>query len=496
MNKTMDLNPHSYQEWINKNLHQYQSSSLFPLQIKPQKIDHKYIPMPPPNITGKLHMGHALFLTIQDSLNRFWKNQGHQSLWLPGLDHAGLATHDKIIKYQKKHKLTYTQAAQELPKLNKETILNQIKMMGALPDWTQLTYTLDLDYQEFTLKILKLLWEDGRISYSDGQYYLDLKDLALELLEDLNKREIIITPSHELKNLTPFLNNLEKWNISRQIPWGTKLPFQITDGEIQYNLNSNSLDSLDTWLNSSLWPIASLMKNPDLIKDFYPAQLIETGADILFFWCARMLMMGNYIYKNQYRLNLTINHKYPFYNIYLHGIIRDKNGEKFSKSLGNGIDPLDMIAKYGADATRMFLITRTGPGEDIIFNEDELITYKKFMNKIWQSARFFSMYASKIEMEKLSLNEEFGLPPEMIRLQEEYIHQMENFKFLEAGRGIHSNFKSWFCDRWIEDHKNKIQSLDKETITEGIQLLNQWLTMMEPFCPFICYEIKKMFYKL
>lgn len=369
-------------------------------------------------------------------------------------------------------------------------------MMGALPDWTQLTYTLDLDYQEFTLKILKLLWEDGRISYSDGQYYLDLKDLALELLEDLNKREIIITPSHELKNLTPFLNNLEKWNISRQIPWGTKLPFQITDGEIRFNLNSNSLESLDTWFNSSLWPIASLIKNPELIKDFYPAQLIETGADILFFWCARMLMMGNYIYKNQHRLNLTINHKYPFYKIYLHGIIRDKNGEKFSKSLGNGIDPLDMIAKYGADATRMFLITRTGPGEDIIFNEDELITYKKFMNKIWQSARFFSMYASKIEMEKLSLNEEFCLPPEMIRLQEEYIHQMENFKFLEAGRGIHSNFKSWFCDRWIEDHKNKIQSLDQETITEGIQLLNQWLTMMEPFCPFICYEIKKMFYKL
>lgn len=450
--------------------------------------------MPPPNITGKLHMGHALFLTLQDSLSRFYKNSGHPTLWLPGLDHAGLATYEKILKFQKKERLSYEEASLKLAASHREIILNQITKIGALPDWNSLTYTLDPEYQGFALKILKLLFDDGRIYLKDNNIFLNIKDLAKELLEDLRSDEIEITPSYEIKNLTPFLENFEDWNISRQIPWGTPLPFEIKEGDIFWNSEGSNLGSLDTWFNSSLYPMAALIKNPELIN-FYPAELIETGADILFFWCAKMLMMSSYIFKNQEKLNLKIKDKYAFRKIYLHGIIRDKNGEKFSKTLGNGIDPLDMIAKYGSDATRIFLATRTGPSEDIIFKEDDLIIYKKFMNKIWQSARFFSMYAAKAELEKISLNYTNPNNRKLEELQKIYSNQMKEFKFLEASRIIHSEFKSFFCDSWIEQNKGKIQALDKSIITEGILILDQMLSMMEPFCPYICHEIKSRFFK-
>lgn len=441
--------------------------------------------MPPPNITGKLHMGHALFLTIQDSLSRFYKTCGYDTLWLPGLDHAGLATHDKIIQYQKDNPCSYEDASQYISSTHKEIILKQIQKMGSLPDWDLLTYTMDNDYQQFAKSILKLLWEDKRIYFKDGQFYLNIKDLALELKNDIDNNTIHIIPSTEIGELFNFLNNIEDWCISRQIPWGIKLPI---NEDMSYCENPSHAHSLDTWFNSSLWPIACLIKKPELIKDFYPAQLIETGADILFFWCAKMLMMGNYIFKNQHRLNLTIPSKYPFYDIYLHGLIRDKHNRKFSKSLGNGIDPLDLIDKYGPDALRLFIISRTGPAEDMKFNENDLPGYKKFMNKIWQASRFFSIYAEKFQLPKLDNHLEYHCQ-ELNNIQENFIEYMENYKFLEASRFIQHEFKSWFCDKWIEEHKNEIQQGNKDTIHQGLYILHQLLTMLNPFCPFITQEI-------
>lgn len=446
--------------------------------------------MPPPNITGKLHMGHALFLTIQDSLSRFYKTCGYDTLWLPGLDHAGLATHDKIIQYQKDNPCSYEDASQYISSTHKEIILKQIQKMGALPDWDLLTYTMDNDYQQFAKSILKLLWEDKRIYFKDGQFYLNIKDLALELKNDIDNNTIHIIPSTEIGELFNFLNNIEDWCISRQIPWGIKLPI---NEDMSYCENPSHEHSLDTWFNSSLWPIACLIKRPELIKYFYPAQLIETGADILFFWCAKMLMMGNYIFKNQHRLNLTIPSKYPFYDIYLHGLIRDKHNRKFSKSLGNGIDPLDLIDKYGPDALRLFIISRTGPAEDMKFNENDLPGYKKFMNKIWQASRFFSMYAEKFQLPKLDNQLEYHCQ-ELNNIQENFIQYMENYKFLEASRFIQHEFKSWFCDKWIEEHKNEIQQGNKDTINQGLYILHQLLTMLNPFCPFITQEILNNLY--
>lgn len=450
--------------------------------------------MPPPNITGKLHMGHALFLTIQDSLTRFYKSCNHHTLWLPGLDHAGLATHDKIIAYQDTTNLSYKEASNHIATIHKEIILKQIHKMGALPDWDLLTYTMDNDYQDFALSILKLLNEDGLIYFKEGQFYLKMHDLAKELSLDINNEIINIIPKTESGSLLNFLDNIEDWCISRQIPWGIKLP--LTE-DLNFDTTIETDHCLDTWFNSSLWPIACLLKSPQLIKDYYPAQLIETGADILFFWCARMLMMGNYIYKNQDRLNMSIPTKYPFYDIYLHGLIRDKNNKKFSKSLGNGIDPLDMIDKYSADALRLFLMTRTGSAEDMKFNENDLPSYQKFMNKIWQASKFFSMYAEQFGLEKLNLTKltDNYESNQLKDLQLQFIEYMNNYKFIEAARLIQHEFKAWFCDKWLEDNKQEIQAGNIDKIKEGIFLLEQLLAMLNPFCPFITNEIKSYFFK-
>lgn len=428
--------------------------------------------MPPPNITGKLHLGHALFLTIQDSLNRYYKNTNRESLWLPGLDHAGLATHDKIIKLMKEENLSYKIASEIIEKKHKSTILNQIKSTGALPDWRYLTYTLE--YDSLLRSSLQLMKIQNRIKIKDGQTFLDLKDYSQKLLDELS--DIKIIPEKKTKDLFPFLNNYQDWNISRDIPWGS-------------NLLDNPNQSLDTWFNSSFWCIATLNKYPEL-KDFYPACILETGSDILFFWCARMLIISRWAYDNQTELNLHLPEKYCFSTIYLHGIIRDKNGEKMSKSKGNGIDPLEIIDKYGADAMRLFLITRTGPAEDIIFDEDNLITYSHFINKIYQAGRFLSIYAHKNNISKISKLEKTKNIEEII---EQFSNYMENYKFLEASRFIQSKFKSYFCDHWIENNKLAIRNGESNIIKEGISEFSYFLLMIESFCPFISEYLKDNF---
>lgn len=468
------------QKWIENNYTHFDTPSCFLYHSKNNK--NQFIPMPPPNITGKLHMGHALFLSLQDAKHRFLKNQGYNSLWAPGLDHAGIATYEKILEYKKKTGLGFNQASLEIEKTHKAKILEQIKSMGSLPDWRFYTYTLD--YEEFTYTILDKFKEEGLLYFDGDQWCLNMESLAKELLEDINQGHFKISPDYSFKNLIPFLEKIEPWKISRKIEWGTIFPYQLIDGEI-IKCEDKEL-RLDTWFNSSLF-IFGILKNQKDLDSFYPANLIETGGDILFFWCARMLMMSLFIHKHQDSLGLDIKSKYCFDKIYLHGIIRDNNGEKFSKSLGNGIDPLDMIRKYGADATRLFLLTRSGAGEDIIFDEKDLGTYAKFINKIYQSARFLSINADKAGLNKLSIRASSNI--KFLAIKEKFIEFMEEDKYLEASRFIHSQYKSFFCDEYLEENKRGIWDLDKEKIEESIYLMIGLLGLLEPFCPHICHYL-------
>ena len=361
-----------------------------------------FCPMPPPNITGQLHLGHALFLTLQDIQTRARALMGQETLWIPGTDHAGLATHAKIIDTLAQQGCdpydaeAYDQIAENWKNHHHDRIITQMKAMGPACDWDKERFTLDASYQKTTWQAFKQLIEDdpSRLYRQEDQWYLNMEDLARPLIQALEKGHIQITPTSSKSSLLHMLRHIEPWCLSRQIRWGMPMPHRINpEGQWAFHEPETACldgyeslpDTLDTWFLSSLWPLALLgwpqAQSSHEWDNFYPAAWIETGEDILFFWCARMLMMG-----------YALTGQWPFKNIYLHGLIRDGQGRKMSKSLGNGIDPMEWIKRYGADTLRWTLACHTEPGLDMKISEDDLKTEARFLNKIYQSARFLDMH--------------------------------------------------------------------------------------------------------
>lgn len=237
-------------------------------------------------------------------------------------------------------------------------------------------------------------------------------------------------------------------------------------------------DTLDTWFLSSLWPFASLgwpEKTEDYNK-FYPASIIETADDIIFFWCARMLMMGRLCTK-----------QWAFNKIYLHGIIRDKNGIKMAKGLGNGIDPIEMIKEYGCDALRWTLASQCNAGHDTKINPQDIATSLKFMNKIWNASKFMTNHT-----ERMNINEEDSIIlnwEPLIQLEKNYHQYLKKEMFLQASQELQYFFKHTFCDEWIEENKQKLYDDNKDTAKLGLSILRRLLMLMHPFIPFITEKI-------
>lgn len=488
--------PEIYSQWIAKE------------QFKPKEAKQKFfIPMPPPNITGILHIGHASFLSIQDALTRYYRKDGRQMLWLPGTDHAGLATHEKIkasFNGASYNRAEYLNRGAELKEKFQSTILSQIKATGASCDWSRLQYTMDSNFHKAALHALKELDKAGLIYRKDGSWFISMKSLADDLLDGLKAGAIRINDETELNKLTPMLEEIRDWEISRSIDWGYQMPIFLND-QGQYFITEDEQEAIshlgktakrenftfDTWFTSSLWPMATLgwpEKTKDY-EDFFPAQMIETGADILFFWCAKMLMMGKFL-----------TGMYPFSEILLHGICRDKNGEKMSKSLGNGIDPLLIIDKYGADALRFGLLSQT-THKDIKINEDDFDISAKFMNKIWQASRFFEMSLKKFPGDKtLKMPrecEDLGEFGSEIAQMKEILHQkMEDRNFLEATRSLQYSFKHKFCDLWIEENKAQIFAGNEKTMEIGLAIFFNYLNLFHCFIPFITEHIAQEFWNI
>ncbi|MHB8660752.1 MAG: valine--tRNA ligase [Minisyncoccota bacterium] len=649
------------------------------------------IVLPPPNVTGRLHMGHALMLAIEDIFIRYKRMRGFRTLWLPGTDHAAIATQAVVEKQVKKDegKSRHDLGREELLKRieafaaeSHDTIVNQLKTMGASLDWSREAFTLDevrsravrtafkrmydaglifrglrivnwdpkgqttisddeIVYEERPAKLYtfryskdfpipiattrpetkvgdvavavhpddaryrafvgkeydivfcdvpihikivadkeidpafgtgavgltpthsKIDWEiadrhelprefvvineyakmtvGGRL---EGKKVAQAREIVVEWLKDqglLEKTEDIkqniataertggiveplpklqwfvevnkeipdrgktlkelmlepvrsgvikIIPEHFEKTYFHWIENLHDWCISRQIWYGHRIPVWYRGEEIAVGETPEGKgweqdeDSLDTWFSSSLWTFSTLGW-PDTTEDletYHPTDLLETGYDILFFWIARMILM------TEFALG-TI----PFKAVYLHGLVRDAQGRKMSKSLGNNLDPLDIAAKFGADAARMALVVGNTPGTDMRISEDKVKGYKHFANKLWNIARFILENTKNASSTASLTANDAAVRSAFEILAREVTADIEEYRVYLAAEKLYHYIWHELADKILEESKPILAGTDTTAKTSRqallLSLLDRTLRLLHPFMPFITEEI-------
>ncbi len=692
------LKPYNPQETESRIYKLWEDSGFFNPDNLPGKREKTYtIIMPPPNVTGILHMGHALMLTIEDIMVRYKRMRDFKTLWLPGTDHAAIATQSRVEKdiYKKENKSRHDFGREEfLKRVEKfaleshDTIVSQIKVMGASCDWSREAFTLDEKRSVAVRTMFKNMYDDsliyrghrivnwdpkGQTTISDdeivyeerkaklytfryskdfpipvattrpetklgdvgvavhpdgkwkkfvGQTF-EIKDFAgtslkikvvgdtevdpefgtgavgltpahshtdwaiaerdgldksrviineyakmqnagaladgkkvaeareivvawlrennlLEKVEeishnvataertggiveplpklqwflDVNKKipsrggktlkeimrdavaggDIKILPDYFNKTYFHWIENLRDWCISRQIWYGHRIPVWYRKEETYVGLEApkgegwaQDSDTLDTWFSSGLWTFSTLGW-PDKTKDlemYHPTDVLETGYEILFFWVARMILMSGYALG-----------QIPFRTVYLHGTVRDSQGRKMSKSLGNGIDPLDVAKKFGTDAGRMALIIGNTPGTDTNISEDKIRGYKNFSNKIWNIARFILENSDGVaydeKFEKYTSADE-TLRKERHDLLVDVTKDMEEFRFYMAAEKIYHYIWHTLADKIIEESKAILKDgTAEEKISRQqflIHTIKKMLTVLHPIMPFVTEEI-------
>lgn len=296
-----------------------------------------------------------------------------------------------------------------------------------------------------------------------------------------------------------WMENIHDWVVSRQLWWGHQIPawYHNETGEVYVGMEApadsqnwtQDPDVLDTWFSSALWPF-STMGWPDEesadFKRYFPNNTLVTGYDILTFWVSRMMFQS-----------LEFTGRRPFQNVLIHGLIRDAEGRKMSKSLGNGVDPMDVIEQYGVDSLRWFLANGSAPGQDVRFSTDKMDAAWNFINKIWNASRYVLMNVGDLTLDNLSIGQDLTLADRWIlaRLQTtiaDVTRLFERFEFGEAGRILYSFIWDDYCDWYIEMTKEQLQ--DKEaanTTTKSILVfvLDQFLRLLHPIMPFVTEEI-------
>jgi valyl-tRNA synthetase len=668
------------------------------------------IVLPPPNVTGRLHMGHALMLAIEDIFIRYKRMRGFRTLWLPGTDHAAIATQSVVEKQVKKddgknrHDLGREALLERIEAFaaeSRDTIVSQLKAMGASLDWSREAFTLDETRTRAVRKVFKDMYDAGLIyrgmrivnwdpkgqttisddeivyeeragvlytfRYSkdfpipvattrpetkvgdvgvavhpddaryhafigkeydavfcdvpihikivadkevdmafgtgavgltpahsrvdwdiadrhllshevvvinehakmsvagrlDGKKVVEAREMVVEwlksegllektedivqniataertggvieplpklqwfvevnktvpcrgktlkelMLEPVRSGAVKIIPEHFEKTYFHWIENLRDWCISRQIWYGHRIPVWYRDEDISVGIEpkeegwTQDEDTLDTWFSSGLWTFSTLGW-PDQTEDlqtYHPTDLLETGYDILFFWIARMILM------TEFALN-TI----PFKTVYLHGLVRDAQGRKMSKSLGNNLDPLDIAGKFGADAARMALVVGNTPGADMRISEDKVKGYKHFANKLWNIARFvLENSASVREQENVDktfctrqCDEASPSAPErdlagvreweeLKMLTKEVTTDIEEFRVYLAAEKLYHYAWHELADKILEESKPILAGTDEVARAERarllLALLDRTLRLLHPFMPFITEEI-------
>lgn len=697
-----------YAEWLASG---YFNPDNLPKDESGRFVDPFSIVLPPPNVTGILHMGSALMIAIEDIMVRYERMQGKRALWIPGTDHAAIATQSKVEKEimkeegKSRHDLGREELLKRIDAFAKEshdTIVNQVKKLGASVDWSREAFTLDEKRNIAVRTAFKKMYDDGLIyrsfrvvnwdpkgqtTISDDEIVYEPRkakmytfkyskdfpisisttrpetkvgDVAVAVHPDdhrysafIGKKykmefagepieiEIVadkevdpafgtgalgVTPAHSMidweisqrHNLIPkpvineyakmtvgmegvkgkktseareavvawlreqgllekeenieqnvsvaertggvieplpklqwfiavnkpikrgdkemtlkemmlkavekdgmnilpdryekvyfnWINNLRDWCISRQIWYGHRVPvwYRGEAGqkqEIYCGIEAptgegwkQDEDTLDTWFSSGLWTFSTLgwpdEKEFAKHRQYHPTTIIETGTDILFFWVARMILMSQYFLD-----------EIPFKTVYLHGLVRDAQGRKISKSLGNNIDPVDMAVKYGADATRMSLIVGVGPGNDSKIGEDKIKGYRNFSNKIWNVTRFVLTTWDTISGKGTLADPDFAaytdadkaVKAEFDALLVEITKEMSEYKFYLVAEKLYAYAWHTFADKILEESKPIIAGTDEVAKKSRVELLMYILATLtkalHPFMPFITEEIWK-----
>ncbi|MCR3922308.1 MAG: valine--tRNA ligase [Firmicutes bacterium] len=335
------------------------------------------------------------------------------------------------------------------------------------------------------------------------QWFVSMKPLAVPAIAAVKNGDIHFVPERFTKVYLSWVENIRDWCISRQIWWGHRIPawycecgetiVALEDPQSCPHCGEETLtqdeDVLDTWFSSALWPFSTLGW-PDQTADlahYYPTDVLVTGYDIIYFWVARMILMG-----------LEFKQEIPFHTVYIHGLVRDAQGRKMSKSLGNGIDPLEIIEHYGADTLRFTLITGQGPGNDQRFRQESVENSRNFANKIWNASRFVLMNLEDFTAADVDLSQLTDADRWILHRYNEAVREvnrlMEAYELGEAARTLYEFLWSDFCDWYIELAKIPLFAAESEEEKKTVRsvltyVLDRTLRLLHPFMPFITEEI-------
>lgn len=376
----------------------------------------------------------------------------------------------------------------------REAIVKDLEAEGALVKIEDYSHNVGTCYRCHTTV-------EPRVS---KQWFVKMKELAEPAIEAVKKGDTRFVPEHFDKTYFHWLEGIKDWCISRQLWWGHRIPAFYCDecGEMVVTKEDSAVcpkcgkpmrqdpDTLDTWFSSALWPFSTLgwpEKTPEL-EYFYPTDVLVTGYDIIFFWVVRMMFSG-----------LEHMGEVPFKNVLIHGLVRDSQGRKMSKSLGNGIDPLEIIDKYGADALRMTLVTGNAPGNDMRFYNERVEASRNFANKVWNASRFIMMNIEGREItEPKDVNARPGdcwIMSRCNNLVKDVTENMDKFELGIALQKVYDFIWDEFCDWYIELAKYRIYHAeeDAEAANDAMwtlrEVLKKALKLLHPFMPFVSEEI-------